>query len=330
LGYGTCTQVNAPSAETCGANQSPNGQDEDCDGEVDETCKCVPGAIVASCHTNMAGACSWGVMRCASDGTGATGFCEPQTFPSAETCGPSGTGNGVDEDCDWATDEICVCQPPATEQCDTGLYGVCRRGTQTCINSGNGTKWGLCLENTGPSAETCGDGLDNDCDGIVDNGCPGGSQASCTEVKPEICGNGVDDNCSGQVDENCTPANVFAATWVISQQAPQMTISGCNGYQILTGQGQGLDGRLICTGPWTQLALVQNTNSVATAVSLLSGECIEFNAQADLQPVSWACNGPYPPGTGYGTLTLTMGAGAVTGQFVDNRMNGCNIRYCRP
>ena len=36
--------------------------------------------------------------------------------------------------------------------------------------------------------EVCGDGIDNDCDGEVD------------EVE-EVCGDGVDNDCDGEVDE---------------------------------------------------------------------------------------------------------------------------------
>ncbi len=68
------------------------------------------------------------------------------------------------------------------------------------------------------AAETCGNGVDDDCDGQTDEGCTctdddddGYCQADdCNDhdaaVHPgaaETCGNGVDDDCDGQTDEGC-------------------------------------------------------------------------------------------------------------------------------
>ncbi|WP_437591570.1 lysyl oxidase family protein [Sorangium sp. So ce1000] len=53
-----------------------------------------------------------------------------------------------------------------------------------------------------PEPEICGDGEDQDCDGIPDNGCAG---EACSSPSPEVCGNEVDENCNGVPDDGCTP-----------------------------------------------------------------------------------------------------------------------------
>ncbi len=65
-----------------------------------------------------------------------------------------------------------VCQPEGT-QCvpldgNGDSVGTCRLGTRTC----NGNAWGPCSGYVGPAAEVCIDGLDQDCDGVADDGCP--------------------------------------------------------------------------------------------------------------------------------------------------------------
>jgi hypothetical protein len=47
--------------------------------------------------------------------------------------------------------------------------GVCRAGTQQCLRGA----WGTCVGAVGPmSREVCRNGLDDDCNGLVDDTCP--------------------------------------------------------------------------------------------------------------------------------------------------------------
>lgn len=48
-----------------------------------------------------------------------------------------------------------------------GPQSACTQGNQLC----SAGVWGACAGATAPSDEKCGDELDNDCDGVVDNGC---------------------------------------------------------------------------------------------------------------------------------------------------------------
>ena len=63
--------------------------------------------------------------------------------------------------CCPGTSETCYSGPSGTED-----VGVCRAGTRQCQIDGT---WGACTGEVTPSDEAC-DGLDNDCDRVVDNG----------------------------------------------------------------------------------------------------------------------------------------------------------------
>ena len=71
--------------------------------------------------------------------------------------------DGLDNNCDGATDTGCSCIDGNTTPC--GLTeGTCELGTQTCAAG----VWGACVGGIEPAAERC-DGLDNDCDGTIDD-----------------------------------------------------------------------------------------------------------------------------------------------------------------
>ena len=140
----------------------------------------------------------------------------PQTCvpaaPQAETC------NGLDDDCDGVVDN----DVPVGRLCDTGRPGICAPGHVRCV-SPNST----CVSDRLPEAERC-DGIDNDCDGVVDDGVAGTGGAcvkgvgacategvvtcdsatgavACEADLPapgvERC-NDLDDDCDGATDED--------------------------------------------------------------------------------------------------------------------------------
>src|SRR5690606_30321340 len=142
-----------------------DGLDNDCDGDVDEGCGCAEGATQA-CGIST-GVCERGTQTCSG---GEWGACVDAVEPVAELC------NGLDDDCNGASDDALT--PPA---CALTL-GVCAGKVQTC---GGASGWMACDASTygpsylvaedGASDPSACDGLDNDCDGDVDEGCASGA-----------------------------------------------------------------------------------------------------------------------------------------------------------
>jgi hypothetical protein len=131
-----------------------------------------------TCHTGpagtrMLGICRDGQQRCELvPGGTAWGDCLDEIRPRTEIC-----SNRLDDDCNGLVDDgaMCVCAPNTTRSCYTGPQsevgvGVCRAGNQVCNPDGLG--WSACAGEVAPSTELCGDGVDNDCDGTADGGCP--------------------------------------------------------------------------------------------------------------------------------------------------------------
>ena len=212
--WSSCTGQVLPRAETC------NGLDDNCDGLVDNA-NAAGARLSESCYegpedTEGVGECRGGTRFCVE---GAFGECVGQVLPAdEEVC------DGRDNTCDGLVDQIapgvalsrsCYDGPSSTRD-----VGVCTGGTQTCADG----EFGRCEGQVLPGAELC-NGLDNNCDGTVDSGNPGGG-IPCDSGLPGVCAagvtvcsggslsceaniapgdrvercNGLDDNCDGTVD----------------------------------------------------------------------------------------------------------------------------------
>jgi len=178
-----CDPWEGSAAEQC------DGLDNDCDGPVDEELG------ETSCGL---GQCSHSVANCVG---GVAQVCDPLAGAAVETC------DGVDNDCDDEVDEelgLVTC----------GL-GECLHEQPYC----EGGKVAICQPFLGAAQEVC-DGVDNDCDGLVDEdqwpltcglgecvhtvpGCAGGVPQVCDPMAgavAEEC-DGKDNDCDGLVDE---------------------------------------------------------------------------------------------------------------------------------
>jgi hypothetical protein len=113
-----------------------------------------------------------------------------------------------------------VCDPGTTQPCPykgpakTEGVGVCKAGAQTC--AADGQSWSACEGEVDPEHEVCGDGLDNDCDGVVDNGCP------CTPGKMSACYDGP----AGTDDAGACHAGMHVC------KADAKTFGPCTGQQL--------------------------------------------------------------------------------------------------
>jgi len=197
--WGACSASCTPNPEVC------DGQDNDCDGKVDEDD--AGQALKQDCSNE----CGLGTEVCANGQW--TSCTAPQ--PETEVC------DGVDNDCDKEIDEGFDCARGAQADCGSDV-GACEFGTKVCSNS---CEWGDCLGGTVAVTEACEGVNDEDCDGQVDNGCgctngaikeccggttitcTGGVWPSCPTPPIETC-NGTDDDCDGKIDEGL-PVNPY-------------------------------------------------------------------------------------------------------------------------
>lgn len=103
--WGPCEGELLPEGEFCW-----DGIDNNCNGEADEGCSCIPGET-RWCYSGPAGTqgvgiCQQGVEECIGEGMGWT-ECVGEVLPEEEIC-----HNDVDDDCDGLVDEDCE-PPPA-------------------------------------------------------------------------------------------------------------------------------------------------------------------------------------------------------------------------
>ncbi|MFT7622384.1 MAG: hypothetical protein ACI9WU_001557 [Myxococcota bacterium] len=194
-----------PTDETC------NGLDDDCDGQTDEDF-----GLGDPCEAGQANCARTGTLVCTEDGKG-TVCAAPPTDPIPEQC------NGIDDDCDGFTDE----DFPLLEDCATGVGACLAEGFWACAEDGEA----FCKAPVPDGiAEIC-DAIDNDCDGLVDEGFPAGED--CEAERPDCFIPGV---------WTCDPTGtevLCVADFETCQDAPATTGSGDTGTDSASGSTDG-------------------------------------------------------------------------------------------
>jgi hypothetical protein len=113
------------------------------------------------CGYSNEGECKLGKQLCQG---GIWSQCFGDKGPVEEIC-----FDNKDNDCDGTVDEECVCLDGETRSCGPGTNkGICSDGAETCLDN----EWGECVGATWRlPGDVCDNGLDDDCDGEVDEGC---------------------------------------------------------------------------------------------------------------------------------------------------------------
>ncbi len=193
-----CVGAILPSPEVC------NGIDDNCNAVIDDS----PFGEGANCGSNV-GACLFGAQTC----VGGVFVCVGGKGPTNEIC------NVIDDDCNGAVDDNTI---DSGGPCGSNV-GACSPGILACT-VGMVTCQGGML----PGLEVC-NGVDDDCNGAVDDGDPGGGAACGIDTgtcksglehcvggavvcvgsigpTPEIC-DGLDNDCDGTGDNLATCPN---------------------------------------------------------------------------------------------------------------------------
>jgi len=253
---GTTSCVGGASQDSCtpgtpaATDATCNGIDDDCDGLVDEDFAPEP----TSC----------GVGACAATGTTSclNGSVQNSCTPGAPALNDA-LCNTVDDDCDGAVDEDYVSVPTS---CGVGLCTAI--GSISCLN---GQEQDSCTPGAPAPSDAVCDGLDEDCDGLVDEdhilvptscgigACASAGLLSCVggliidtcnagvPASNDATCDGIDEDCDGSLDEDvilddgnpCTADSCDPVTGVQHDPVPAGT--DCD-------DGNACDGGAVCDG----------------------------------------------------------------------------------
>jgi MYXO-CTERM domain-containing protein len=262
-----------PQPEVC------NGIDDDCDGQIDNGT--LPG-VGEKCGNSL-GTCQSGTFVC----TNGQLVCNAVGNPMPEIC------NGIDDNCDGVIDngnfpdngKPCLC--PGLTQAEVDVGGVCKAGHLVC----RGALGFVCEGCVLPTTEIC-NGLDNNCDGMIDTAgmCPSGF--GCRDGQCTLQCVGGEFPCPAGykcVNQFCVPQRCASVTCPSGQKCDENTgtcVDACQG--------------VVCPAP---------TICVAAG---LTPRCIDCNDP------SLACTAPQICVAGKCQDDPCLNVNCASGQYCDN------------
>ncbi len=271
--------VNPAVTEVCN-----DGIDNNCDGRIDEGCGPVCTDLDGDGIATEGGAC--GPVDC--DDTDAT------VHPGAqEICTDT-----IDNNCNGLIDT----QDPAA----TGCSPVCTDADNDNFSIQGGACGAVDCNDASatinPGAqEVCGDSVDNDCDGAIDEGCnvicpdgdgDGYTDAACggtdcddqnsgiNSGTAEVCGNGVDENCNGTADDTCNSCQdggvLEIKTATYKTAGHMLSVSGISQIHTTITLRNGVTGSVLAKnikvkgGKWMKVLSI-DADKAPTRVEVING-----------------------------------------------------------
>ena len=249
-----------------------NGCDDDCDGIADNNLTDIGlgcGVDVGSCAQGATACCQQSGASpnpCTTDPVTESGThvnadalkCIGGKAPTPEVC------NGVDDNCNGQTDEVTLACFPFPLPATAGT-GICVGGTASCnatpLPAGNplcpvGWPAGkacpgtssfspVCNGAVGPVAETC-NGVDDNCDGLIDNGVTGGIfGTACCPAGQNCTNSGTGIACHNGTIQCVNGAAACQGAVYRTTEVCDGADNDCNGVTDMDTPGFGA----ACTGP---------------------------------------------------------------------------------